>query len=205
MNRLFALLTALFAATAGTVATAQDFPALFKVVNVAPGDWLNIRAEPNARAPIVGRFDRTAVSIEVVGLSEDRHWGLVRTDEGIGWSSMRYLQAERTDSWRDGQQTLTCLGTEPFWTFHIYLPTNGASYDSLADGALTLTTDAPTLPLTIGPYSMAVPFTGARTGMVVIRNGVCSDGMSDRLYGLEGQVYWRGSAQGLSGCCMLGH
>ena len=98
MNRLFALLTALFAATAGTVATAQDFPALFKVVNVAPGDWLNIRAEPNARAPIVGRFDRTAVSIEVVGLSEDRHWGLVRTDEGIGWSSMRYLQAERTDS-----------------------------------------------------------------------------------------------------------
>ncbi len=202
MHRLFALICALFIAQ---TAAAQDFPALFRVVNVSPGDVLNIRAEASARSAIVGHFQRTEVGIEVIGLSEDRRWGLVRTDEGVGWSSMRYLQAERSDSWRDGQQTLTCLGTEPFWTFHIYLPTQGASFDSLADGAFSLTTDPAPLPTTAGPYTMAVPFTGARSGMVVIRNGVCSDGMSDRLYGLEAQVYWRGQAQGLSGCCMLGH
>lgn len=202
MTRFIPLLFALLLPAA---AAAQDFPVLFRVVNVPAGDVLNIRAEANARASIVGHFDRTQVDIEVVGLSEDRNWGLVRTDEGVGWSAMRYLQAERTDTWRDGQQTLTCMGTEPFWTFHIYLPTTAASYDSLADGSVALTTDAPALPRTAGPYTLAVPFSGARTGMVVIRNGVCSDGMSDRLYGLEGQVYWRGQAQGLTGCCMLGH
>lgn len=203
MPRFLTLCFLLFALAAP--AAAQNFPALFSVHDVRPGDWLNIRAEPNARAEIVGRFDRTQTGVEVIGLSEDRRWGLVRTDEGTGWSSMRYLQAERTDSWIDGQQTLTCMGTEPFWTLHLYLPGNTASYDSLADGAFSLTTDAPTLPSTRGPYTLGVPFTGARTGMVVMRNAICSDGMSDRLYGLEGQVYWRGQTEGLSGCCMLGH
>ena len=202
MLRFFVLILAVLAAP---MAQAQNFPALFRVHDVRPGDWLNIRAEPNARAEIVGAFERTQTGIEVIGLSEDRNWGLVRIDEGTGWSSMRYLQAERSDSWIDGQQTLTCHGTEPFWTFHIYLPGNSASYDSLADGAMNFTTDAPALPATIGPYTLAVPFTGPRSGMVVMRNAVCSDGMSDRLYGLEGQVYWRGIEQGLSGCCMLGH
>jgi uncharacterized membrane protein len=43
-------------------------------------------------------------------------------------------------------------------------------------------------------------------GMVVIReNDACSDQMSDRLFGLEGQVYWRGDTTALSGCCTLGH
>lgn len=202
MTRFISLLFALLLSHA---ASAQDFPALFRVVNVTPGDVLNIRAEASARSAIVGQFDRTQTGIEVVGLSEDHNWGLVRTDDGVGWSSMRYLQAERSDTWRDGQQTLTCFGTEPFWTFHIYLPTNGASYDGLADGSVTLTTDAPVLPTTSGPYTLAVPFTGARNGMVVIRNGVCSDGMSERLYGLESEVYWRGQTGAVSGCCMLGH
>lgn len=201
MLRLAALLIALaFAQTAA----AQDFPALFRVVNVSAGDVLNIRAEPNARAAIVGRFERTQVGIEVVGLSEDRRWGLVRIDEGIGWTSMRYLQAERSDSWRDGQQTLTCLGTEPFWTFRFFLPNNRAEYVA-PDTSFEVRTDAPHLPGTQFPPTLTLPFQGAREGFAVIRNGVCSDGMSDRLYGLEGQIYWRGQTQGLSGCCMLGH
>lgn len=202
MLRLLILMAALFAAP---MAMAQNFPALFSVQGVSPGDVLNIRAEANARAPIVGHFTRTQTGIEVIGLSEDRNWGLVRIDEGTGWSSMRYLRAERSDSWRDGQQSLTCHGTEPFWTFNLFLPSARGEYDSLADGAISVTTESPVLPSTQFPPTLAVPFSGPRSGMVVIRNGVCSDGMSDRLYGLEAQVYWRGQAQGLSGCCMLGH
>ena len=201
LSRFFLLLTCLFLAQ---TALAQEFPALHRVVDVRAGDWLNIRAEPDARAEILGRFDRTQTGIEVIGLSEDRRWGLVRTDERVGWSSMRYLEAERSDSWIDGQQSLTCMGTEPFWTFHLYLPGISATYDSLADGAMTFTTDAPNLPMTRGPYTLAVPFSGPRSGMVTIRNAVCDDGMSDRLYGLEAQVYWRGQRNGLSGCCILG-
>ncbi len=204
--RFLILLTCLFVAPfTANPALAQEFPALHRVVDVRAGDMLNIRAEPDARAEIVGRFDRTQTGIEVIGLSEDRRWGLVRTEERVGWSSMRYLEAERSDSWIDGRQSLNCMGPEPFWTVHLSLPGNAASYDSLAEGAMTFTTDAPDLPRTRGPYTLAVPFTGPRNGMVTIRNAVCDDGMSDRLYGLEAQVYWRGRTEGLSGCCMLGN
>jgi len=200
MIRLFILLFALFTAQS---AAAQDFPALFRVTGVSHGDVLNIRAEPSARARIVGSFARTAGGIEVIGLSEDRSWGLVRIDEGIGWSSMRYLSAERTDTWRDGQQPLTCLGTEPFWTLNLFLPSNRAEFVGL-DTSFEIRTDAPRLPSTQFPPTLALPFDGARSGVAVIRNGVCSDGMSDRLYGLEAQIYWRGNPQGLTGCCLLG-
>ena len=202
MFRFFAALTAFFLATA---ATAQDFPALFSVTNVASSDWLNIRAEPSARTEIVGRFDYNQTGIEVVGLSEDRRWGLVRTEDGIGWSAIRFLRKEREDSWQDGRQTLTCHGTEPFWNLSLLLPTDRADFDSLAEGRMTFHTDAPNLPFTRHPRTLAVPFSGPRNGMAVVRQGVCSNGMSDHLYGLEVQVYWRGAPEGLSGCCMLGH
>lgn len=200
--RILALLVTILTAQA---ALAQDFPALHHVSGVAGNDVLNIRAEPSARAAIVGHLAPNATDIEVVGLSEDRAWGLVRHHEGGGWASMRYLTRQGTDRWIDGTVAMTCVGTEPFWTLAFHLPTNGADY-SAADGDFALVTDAPNLPQTQYPRTLAVPFTGARQGFAVVRQGLCSDGMSDLPYGLEVQVYWRGTpGGGLSGCCRLGH
>ncbi len=199
--RLSALLIALFLAQ---TAAAQDFPALHHVSGVSAGDVLNIRAEPSARAAIVGSFARDAVGIEVIGLNEDRTWGLVRTGEGVGWSSMRFLTREHADAWHSGTHSLTCTGTEPFWTFSFYLPGNRAEFVS-PDDSWEVRTDAPILPATAFPPTLALPFSGAHEGFAVLRNGVCSDGMSDRLYGLEAQVYFRGQAVGLTGCCQMGH
>lgn len=199
--RLAALLIALILPLA---AAAQDFPALHHVSGVSPGDVLNIRAEPSARAAIVGSFARDAVGIEVIGLNEDRTWGLVRTDEGVGWSSMRFLSREHADAWHSGAHSLTCMGTEPFWTLSFYLPGNRAEFVA-PDDSWEVRTDAPILPATAFPPTLALPFSGAREGFAVLRNGVCSDGMSERLFGLEAQVYFRGQPGGLSGCCMMGH
>lgn len=197
--RLFVLMM-LFALPA----SAQDFPALHRVTGVSAGDVLNIRGEPSARAPLVGSFARDAVGIEVIGLSEDRAWGLVRTGEGVGWSNMRFLAREHADAWHSGTHHLTCSGTEPFWSMAFFLPGNRAEFQS-PDTSWEVRTDAPNLPRTAFPPSLALPFSGAREGVAVIRNGVCSDGMSDLLYGLETQVYFRGDANALSGCCHLGH
>ncbi len=200
-TRILAVLLTLFLSQA---VLAQDFPALHRVTGVSASDVLNIRAEPDARAPIVGAFSPGQVGIEVIGLNEDRTWGLVRSGDGVGWSSMRFLAREHAESWRDGGQSLTCSGTEPFWTLSLFLPSNRAEYVS-PDDSFEMRTDAPVLPSTAFPPTLALPFSGAREGVAVVRNGVCSDGMSDRLYGLEVQVYWRGQAQGLTGCCTLGH
>ncbi|WP_323035190.1 SH3 domain-containing protein [Pararhodobacter sp.] len=206
MTRVLVALAAMFLTFAAATSTrAQDFPALFSVTGVANNDVLNIRQEPSARAPIVGTFSPRQTGIEVIGLSEDRRWGLVRTEEGVGWSAIRFLRQERPDSWQQGQQHLTCLGTEPFWNLNLFLPSNRAEFEDLATGGFELRTNAPHMSFTRHPATMAMSFNGARQGFAVIRQGVCSDGMSDRLYGLEVQLYWHDQPEGLSGCCMLGH
>lgn len=183
---------------------AQDYPALHRVAGVGAGDVLNIRAEPSARADIVGHFARDAVGIEVIGLNEEQTWGLVRINEGTGWVNIRFLAREHADAWHSGTHSLTCSGTEPFWTFSFFLPSNRAEFVA-PDDSWEVRTDAPDLPRTVFPPTLALPFSGAREGFAVVRNGVCSDGMSDRLFGLEAQVYFRGQSGALTGCCMLGH
>ncbi len=200
---MFRILIALITFSLTSAAAAQSLPALYHVTDVAADDVLNIRAEPSARAPIIGSFAPAASGIEVVGLSEDRRWGLVRAGDAMGWSSMRFLAALRTDSWRDGQQELTCAGTEPFWAMDLFLPTNRAEIHDATTGGYEVRTDAPLLSSTRFPATLALPFSGARDGFAVIRQGICSDGMSDLVYGLETQVYFRGDAVGWSGCCSL--
>lgn len=199
MRRLLILLALVLAPLA---AAAQDFPALHRVSGVAPGDVLNIRAAPGVQGAVMGSFARDAADIEVLALSPDQRWGLVRVGEQAGWSAMRYLRRQRTDSWRDGQQALACLGTEPFWRLDLFLPDNRAEYIA-PETSFEMRTDAPNLPRTEFPPTLALPFQGAREGVAVVRGGLCSDGMSDVPYGLQVQVYWRGDAAGLSGCCRL--
>lgn len=192
----------LFGLIMAQAATAQDFPGLFRVSGVAADDVLNIRAEPSARAEILGSFAPGEAGIEVIGLSEDRRWGLVRTGDGVGWSHMRYMQRDVLESWAEGRTELDCHGTEPFWRMTFFLPTNRAEYVA-PDDSFEVRTDAPYLPSTAHPPTLALAFEGARQGFAVVRQGICSNGMSEHLFGLETQVYWRGEIAGLSGCCAL--
>ncbi|MCB1397752.1 MAG: SH3 domain-containing protein [Rhodobacter sp.] len=201
MIRSFLLVLALLLA-APTLAPAQDLPALFRVTGVASNDVLNIRAEPRAQSPVVGAFGPMQTGIEVIALSDDGRWGLVRSQEGVGWSSMRYLQQTSVEPWTFGTTPLVCSGTEPFWTLTFFRPSNRVEYVA-PDDSFEMRVDVETPPTTLYPRTMGLPMSGARKGFAVIRQGICSDGMSDRLYGLEVQVYWQGPHSALSGCCML--
>ncbi len=194
---------ALIVLICASAATAQDYPAHYRVTGVAHNDVLNIRAEPGAGAPIIGHFHPNQRGIEVMGLSQSGRWALVNSGERAGWSSMRYLARESTRSWRDGQTALTCFGTEPFWNMPIFLPTHRAEFHAVDDGGFELVTDAGALPSTRFPPTLAIPFSGTREGMAIVRGARCSDGMSDMAFGLEVQIYWRGDTSGLSGCCSI--
>lgn len=181
---------------------AQDFPGIFRVTGVTSDDVLNIRSEPSARSDIVGALTYNRTGVEVVGLSQDRRWGLVRNNEGAGWVSMRYMTRQDSRGWQQGEIELSCGGTEPFWTFNLFFPTNRAEYIA-PDTSFEVRTSAPNMHMTSHPLTLASFMNGARNGMVVIRQGVCSDGMSDQVFGLETQIYWEGEPSGLSGCCWL--
>lgn len=191
---------ALTLALAGPAAATQEYilPTLFDVARVAPDDILNIRAEPSAQAEIIGTLAPDATRIEVV--EEIRGWARVNTGEGSGWVSSRYLDY-RTDVWEEGAlpQGFACYGTEPFWSLRV------------PDGQVTLDE--------MGQQVRSAPLQGVlSTGVfrdptrAVVAEGMtltatpqaCSDGMSDRRFGLRALLVLQDDPlRLLSGCCSI--
>ena len=186
------------ACLAALPALAQDirYPALFDVAGVAANDVLNIRAEPDSGAEILGSFAPKETGIEVLSLNDTGRWGLVNVDERSGWVSMAFLRPQFPGTGAL-PQTFVCFGTEPFW--RLDATQNGTS-------AFGEVTDPPT-EFATGPVIDArgrtdVMALTADGFVVVLRRNLCSDGMSDRAYGLSSDIVVNGEAV-YSGCCTV--
>lgn len=195
--KYFALILALCAQPA--LATQEYIlPTLFDVSGVDTGDVLNIRAEPSASAGIIGSFDPDVTHIEVV--EETRGWGRVNTGEQSGWVNMRYL-TYRTDVWDSGvlPAGFSCFGTEPFWSV---APKNGALVMSTPEAA-----DAPRqvdAVLDSGIFRDPARAVTAGDLTLIATPQSCSDGMSDRLFGLRAMLVQHGDTPRLwTGCCSV--
>ncbi len=200
-----------FSGAGARLASAEslpELPAFFRVVGVAADDWLNIRAEPSARAELLGRLLPNARWVEVTAFSPTGSFARINLAEREGWVARRYLMREEAPPWWSGEQALECFGTEPFWLIRFFLPTHRAEFFTPENGGVELVLDTTVLPRTQYPTTLAIPFGGpnlggASEGMAVVRAGECSDGMSDRAYALAALVYFRSHEMGLSGCCRL--
>lgn len=197
-----ALLAAILLLLPG-LASAQPFPALYDVSGVAANDVLNVRAGPTASAEIVGTLAPDAAGVEVIRLAEGAGWGLVNSGESTGWVSMAYMSRRPGQDWGDIPETLSCFGNEPFWSF-----------DIARDGTARFSS-----PETAQSYKITerLPASGARGTFAVIAEtpfaratalvstGACSDGMSDRDYGLGIGLLLDADGQNrlYSGCCSL--
>lgn len=181
------------------VLVAETFPEFYSVTGVAADDVLNVRAEPDAQAQIVGEFAPDRRMIEVVALEGD--WAVVNTAETTGYVAARFLSREAGPDWAALGRPLTCMGTEPFWNLAILPETRTA---------LMAEPDSP------GPQSMAMgqlwpAVPGSRVaafsvadGFVTLAPADCSDGMSDRRYGIAVDLFLtQPSRPRLSGCCTL--
>lgn len=195
MHRL-ALTLALLA----TPAAAQHLPNTHTVTGVAANDVLNIRAAPSAQAPILGTIPPFGINIEVIGLSEDGRWGMVGIPEGNGWVNLRFLAPDPMPAAGAVPRPMLCLGTEPFWSLAFNI--RGTEY---MDPGL-----AHPMPIEV------LEEAGDRQGWfahlkqtawgehrVIIRPEMCSDGMSDRIYGYSALRFFEGSdgVQVERGCC----
>ncbi|UWQ58308.1 SH3 domain-containing protein [Leisingera caerulea] len=203
----------LWLACAALPGAAQEFPALYSVAGVAADDVLNIRSAPSASAEIIGTLAPDQAGVEVVAADGSGKWGLVNSGERSGWAALRYLTREPRDDWRRGQnQALKCFGTEPFWSL------------TLSESPNLSTPEGPDIPFTLlarepglnhsgktgfhavgrmdseDPHIEPVSLTGTLTAQH------CSDGMSDRTYGIAIdllQLRSAGQLSVLSGCCSL--
>lgn len=188
-----------------TVAGAQThpLPQLFDVQEVAANDILNIRAEPSANAEVIGTLAHDARSIEVVATNDAGNWGRVNSGEGSGWVNLHYMAARgvHIDNY-NLPNGLFCMGTEPFWSV------------SNIGGALHYDTpDAPgqDMPIWIAQDTgiaedlRRMVHMGGIGGQAsaFIYPASCSDGMSDRAFGLAISLMTAPDAPLLSGCCTL--
>ncbi|WP_146590497.1 SH3 domain-containing protein [Puniceibacterium confluentis] len=186
----------LWMALAGA-AGAQELPALFDVVRVSGDDVLNIRAEPSPQAEILGSLAPETTGVEVTALSADKGWGRLNVADAVGWVSMAYL-AVHADTGQPLPQRFACFGNEPFWRV-----------DAVQQGVTTVTMPgesdrsfATQTLLRSGNRRDTFGLTGYGLALI-LRREQCSDGMSDRLYGLSVDLVLPGPARLLSGCCTL--
>lgn len=182
-----------------TMASASEFPALYRVTGVAGNDVLNVRALPSADAGIVGDYGAQQAGVEVTGQSEDGKWLRVNTDEGLGWVAARFLEPEGEDGDYLISRTLNCFGTEPFWSLDVI---QGAR------ATFSLMSEEPQV-FGAGLMRRAAGRTdryllGFGQGAAVVSRAECGDGMSDRAYALDASVLLVGESLTLyAGCCSI--
>lgn len=185
------------------LALAQTFPAAYSVRGVAANDVLNIRAEPSAKAGVLGEIGPYALNIEVLALSSDGKWGQISTPEGNGWVAMAYLDLIEPIDPHMVQRPLSCLGTEPFWSVSLY--PRGAEYNSPDTGAVPLVVTHEAVAAQGFLVQLEEGPTLNRT--LVITREACSDSMSDRAFGFSTRMFTEAPDGNtvLHGCCTLDH
>jgi uncharacterized membrane protein len=207
--RIAALVLLVDAAGAGPAAATQEYvlPTLFDVAGVAATNQLNVRAGPGMEHPVIARLPADATGVEVVAHDRTGRWGRVTVAEGSGWVFMRYLRY-RTDVWEMGglPDGFRCLGTEPFWSV---APESGDLVLSRPDAAPLRARIGATLDTGIfrdPTRVVTADAEGERRFVLVARPDQCSDGMSDRAYGLSALLLAEegGLPHLLRGCCRIG-
>jgi uncharacterized membrane protein len=181
--------------------SAEGYPALHDVTDVAANDVLNVRQSPEAGALLVGTLAHDARGVEVI--REDDGWGLVNLGEVSGWASLRFL-ARRVDGDLPNTSHSRCFGTEPFWGLNI---TQGAT------ARLTSPEDMEGAAYNVGLYQrlqsplekFVMQGQGASGEItLIVTPAYCDDGMSDREFGLDATVILSGDMPRVySGCCSL--
>ncbi len=185
-------------------ASAQSLPAFYDVSDVATDDVLNIRDKPTTSSEIIGEleFDRTA--IEVVALNEEQDWAQINFEERTGWVSLRFMTRQPGQSLGKPPYPLSCYGTEPFWSLDIspdphmefhWAGEEPKKFESVFTVESVNRTDRSAL------------FAEGEHGLLtsVLQRQICSDGMSDRLYGVNIDMFLTDDTgvTFFSGCCTL--
>ena len=201
---IFAAILLAGALAARPAMATQEYilPTLFDVTDVAADDVLNIRAGPGTRFEVIGTLAPDATHIEVVAHDRSGQWGQVNTRERAGWVALRHL-AYRVDVWEPGSLPagFACFGTEPFWSMR---PDRFATPEAPDTALETLAV------LDSGvfrdPRRAVVATDGDRRLTLSATPQYCSDGMSDRAFGLGAMLVIDGADAPptlLTGCCSI--
>lgn len=202
---MFRLMTCLALLLCPMIATADRpppaLPALYAITGVDSDDTLNVRRTPDGAAPIVDQLPHDATALQVIQFSLEGGWAYVSRGEQSGWVARRYLTPAPAETDTYGlPATLTCFGTEPFWTIaftpqglRIITPSDAQTYPITTPGFML-----PDAQISRFGYRFEWMDNGTQVRAHILP-GLCNDGMSDALYGL----HYVDTRMTNSGCCSL--
>lgn len=212
--RILSLVLAIFLGLTSPAFADGHVPGIFRVVDVADDDTLNIRRGPGSSYEIMGEFLPGEGGIEITALSANGKWGQTNYEGEAGWVFMRYLAAEAgsTDNLPFG---LACSGTEPFWSLALksdetaegeFWPMGLVDEGTTRWGAVWAARPANRITPNYGFRVMAETSGHNIRASGIIRTQACNDGMSDREYGYSIDLLLRqgGTHYYVDGCCSLG-
>lgn len=195
MIRTLALVLSLCAGSAA----AEMYPVLAEVTGVAASSALNIRAAPDAGAAIIGTLAPDATGIEVVAVADG--WARINHGEATGHVALRHLRLAEGPPWTALEAPLACHGTEPFWSLDIDPVAGTATFRTPEPSGARAEPIAQRWPGQPWAQTAALALP---EGLVVLRPAACSDGMSDRGFGIAIDIFLSEPAGGRhSGCCSL--
>lgn len=182
----------------------QSLPALYAVTGVEQGDELNIRLEPQSDADIIGSLPPQSAGIEVVGRKGS--WLQINSIEASGWVAARFLERE-AGAPQSGvlPERLACFGTEPFWSVVAAGSTLNYNTPDNPDGTSFSVRHVTRAMNSPSPHWIILGERQAQSMTAVVMPETCSDGMSDRAFGLAATIVIDSgdTATGLSGCCSI--
>lgn len=183
---------------------AQALPAFYDVSGVAADDVLNVRAAPGVGNSIVSTLGADARRVEVVALNADGDWGQINVGEATGWISMAFLTRQQNQPDDELPRPLACFGTEPFWSLDIGTGPS-AELSRPDETPVEVTMLEPVTASNRTDRYAIFGQGGDRVYTFIFHRNACSDGMSDRAYGISVDLFLTEEAgvNYVTGCCNL--
>lgn len=183
---------------------AQTLPALYNVSGVAENDTLNVRTGPGTDHEVIGKLPPDATDIEVVDINGDGDWGLINIGDRAGWVALRYMTRGPGQPETGLPRGLSCAGTEPFWSFSL-LSDGKAEFARPEEETVTFGSIQTVTSANRTDRHALFADGGSMVVTAMIGRNSCSDGMSDRAYGLgiDLLVTDKAEVHVYSGCCSV--
>lgn len=178
-------------------AQAQDDDAAMLVVfGVDANDVLNVRAEPDADAALLGTLMPNASGINVIAQSTDTlDWILIESNGLQGWVNASYLGY--ANSYEPLPIRLHCSGTEPFWGLELSYSRADVRF-AFSEEEFSTGFSPPTSPANRANLWLRSRF-DSENEFLLLEAEACSDGMSERSYRYSLLARLEGNL--LAGCC----
>lgn len=185
-------------------AAADNFPALYDVVDVASDDTLNIRSDPSSKAGVIGTLEHDAAYVQIEALDPTGRWAQVSAGEaGMGWVFARYLQPIPGGTFPEWPE-LQCSGSEAPWSVG-YSARDGVLYRFGYNGESRHLVGAPMM--TPAENTLANVFMASDGKLHIsasLKKAQCWSTMIETFTGIEALIFVTGEQQhAYYGCCKM--